>query len=400
MKIKHIYLVLSLFVLSFLAIAAISATAVTESKTNKDIIKFSHKKHESVECAACHKGVAESTSLNTRLLPEKAACADCHDVEDDKNCNLCHYQDKYEALVKKEAGVYFNHKFHIADQKQEDCQSCHKGMIQADYSAEVKAPQMDGCYTCHNNKTNASEYCESCHISTVNLLPADHRSAGFLKGHKIQAKTGKNNCAMCHDNAFCEACHVSTTAITQKNTKTDFYAPLTTYSLVDGAKQQAITRVHDLNFKFTHGIDSKSKTSECQTCHNKETFCAECHDSKGGDFAIAGMIPSNHKKAGFVTIGVGTGGGIHAVQARRDIEKCASCHDVQGGDANCVLCHTDNDGIKGTNPKTHIKNYMRSSKGDWHSDQGSVCFNCHIDANARPTGIAGNGFCGYCHTRK
>jgi len=400
MKIKYIYFVLSLFVVSFLAIAAVSSSRPVESKSNKDIIKFSHKKHEGVECAACHKGVAESTSLNARLLPEKAACADCHDVNDDKNCTMCHYQDKFEALVKKAPGVYFNHKFHINEQNQKECVTCHKGLQEVAYSAEAPAPAMNSCYTCHNNKTKASEYCESCHISTINLIPADHKSATFLKNHKIFAKDSKNVCAMCHDNSFCEACHVSTTAITQKNTKSDFYAPLSTYNLIDGAKQQVITRVHDLNFKYTHGIEMKSKSMECKTCHNEGTFCVECHSSQGGDYATTGFTPANHKKPNFITLGVGSGGGEHAVQAKRDIEKCASCHDVEGGDANCILCHVDNTGIKGTHPKTHAKNFMRGTHGDWHSDQGSVCFNCHIDANARPKGISGTGFCGYCHGKK
>lgn len=400
MKIKYIYIVLSLFVISLLTIAAISTSAVVDKKTNKDIIKFSHKKHENFECAQCHKGAAESTSLKKSLLPDKAACAECHDVNDDKNCSFCHYGEKFEALVKKESNIIFNHKFHMADQNQKDCLSCHKDIQKVAYSFETPGPGMKSCYTCHDNKSKATEYCESCHISTVNLLPESHRAATFLKNHKRFASTGNSNCAMCHDNSFCEACHVATTSITQTNTKTDFLAAYSTYNLIDGTKQQTLGRVHDLNFRFTHGIDSKSKSTECKTCHNTESFCAECHNSKGGDIAIQGFTPSNHKKPNFVTIGVGTGGGEHAVQAKRDIEKCASCHDVQGGDANCVMCHVDNSGIKGTHPKTHARNYMRNTHGDWHNDQGSVCFNCHIDANARPSGIPGVGFCGYCHSKK
>jgi len=110
------------------------------------------------------------------------------------------------------------------------------------------------------------------------------------------------------------------------------------------------------------------------------------------------MVPASHKAPNFVTIGVGTGGGGHATLARRDIERCAGCHDVQGADANCILCHVDNDGIKGTNPKTHIRGFMKSSgDGDWHNDLGSVCYSCHTDANAKPNGKKGIGFCSYCH---
>ena len=96
-------------------------------------------------------------------------------------------------------------------------------------------------------------------------------------------------------------------------------------------------------------------------------------------------------------IGVGSGGGDHARLARRDIERCAACHDVQGADPNCILCHTDPDGIEGTNPKTHAINFMNDSNGDWHDDPGSVCYNCHTDPNAYPGGNPNIGFCAYCH---
>ena len=65
---------------------------------------------------------------------------------------------------------------------------------------------------------------------------------------------------------------------------------------------------------------------------------------------------------------------------------------------NCILCHVDNDGIKATNPKTHVRNFRSDLEdGDWHTDRGSVCYSCHTDANARPEGTKGIGFCGYCH---
>lgn len=40
---------------------------------------------------------------------------------------------------------------------------------------------------------------------------------------------------------------------------------------------------------------------------------------------------------------------------------------------------------------------MSSNNGDWHNDAGSVCYNCHTDANAYPGGNMNFGFCAYCH---
>ncbi len=401
MKIKLLYGSLSLIIILFLTIAAIDINKSDEpKKTNKDVIKFSHAVHkEATDCASCHTGVMESMSLNDRLLPEKSVCATCHDVEDTDQCNYCHYEDVQEPLLIKKSELLFNHKLHTSDQKME-CESCHKGLGDVAYSFESRSvnPPMVNCYSCHNDRTVATNNCETCHISTVNLIPVDHQQVGFLKSHKHKAISMNNNCEMCHDNTFCESCHVSTTMITETNKARDFYTPFSPHKFVDNTKQQQLTRVHDLNYRFTHGIDAKGKSANCQTCHQTETFCAECHTSSGGDYALGGMVPASHRAPNFVTIGVGTGGGQHATLARRDIERCSGCHDVQGADANCILCHVDNDGIKGTNPKTHIRGFMKSSSdGDWHNDLGSVCYSCHTDANARPTGKKGIGFCGYCH---
>ena len=97
MKIKYFYAALAIMLVSFLTIAAINSSDGDEPvKTNKDIIKFSHSFHkELAQCEECHTKVKESTSLNTRLLPEKAACATCHDVNDEKNCTQCHYGENF-----------------------------------------------------------------------------------------------------------------------------------------------------------------------------------------------------------------------------------------------------------------------------------------------------------------
>lgn len=401
MKIKYFYTAIALCLISFLTIAAINNQKSGEpEKTNRDVIKFSHTVHkDAADCATCHTGAAESISLKTRLLPEKTACATCHDVDDQKNCNQCHYEDKFEPLIQKSSELIFNHKFHLTDQKLA-CETCHKGLSEVAYSFEsaLAKPSMTLCADCHNGKSVAVNECSSCHISTVSLIPQDHKEVSFLRAHKFNALKENSQCQTCHDNTFCESCHASTTMIDEKNSARDFYTPYSPHKFTDNTKQQNITRVHDLNYQFTHGIDLKSKTSECQTCHQVETFCASCHASKSADFALEGTTPISHKLPNFVTIGVGTGGGQHAILAKRDIERCQSCHDVQGADATCILCHTDNDGVKGTNPKTHVANLRSNAdKGDWHTDSGSVCFSCHTDANARPGGVKGVGFCGYCH---
>ncbi|QQS38077.1 MAG: cytochrome C [Ignavibacteriales bacterium] len=398
MKLAYIYLILLCAATGFLLFSAFSAENVNQNpKSNEAIIKFSHAVHADIAtCEGCHTKVKTSKSLSDRLMPDHDSCVECHDVSDDTQCSNCHYDDVYEPLIQKASALFFDHNFHVEQQKM-NCEACHSGFATVAYGFQAAQtnPIMENCYTCHNDKSVASNACESCHVSTVGLIPQEHKNVNFAKSHKFAANEFDANCVMCHDNNSCESCHVGTSMITEMNTTDDFYQPYSSTNFVDGVKQQQITRVHELNYRFVHGIDAKGRTAECQTCHQVDSFCANCHQSEGGDFAMSGVLPASHLKPNFFTIGVGSGGGDHAILARRDIERCVSCHDVQGADPTCITCHLDSDGIKGTNPRTHERNFMSDNKGDWHDSQGSVCYNCHTSAS--PTSVAGVGFCGYCH---
>ena len=401
MKFKFFYSLSFFLLASAIVVKAYSASDSTGIKyRNKGLIKFSHKFHLDgiTDCETCHVQALKATSLSDTLLPTMDNCAQCHDVEDENNCKMCHYDDNFEPLIQKKVNLTFNHSFHINKQKLK-CETCHKGFATIDYSWQLKNPDpiMDDCYSCHNNNNSASlaiDNCQSCHISTADLKPQNHKSANFISTHKFAAKNVDANCVMCHDNNnnSCEDCHVATNTITEANTPTDFFVPYSPGTSIKGPKEQKISRVHDLNYIQTHGIDLKGKTAECQSCHEIETFCAKCHQSGGGDYALSGIEPASHFKNFVTAFG---SGGEHAILARRDIESCASCHDIQGGDPTCIQCHIDNDGKKGTDPRTHPANFMHDVHGDWHNDPGSICFNCHT--NASPSTPAGLGFCGYCH---
>jgi len=383
----------------FLAVSGfLSNNSDDPVKTNKDLINFSHSFHsELAECSDCHSAVATSTTLNDRLLPNHDNCSTCHEVDDENECKTCHANDTYEPLIQtKPDNMIFNHKKHI-DQGL-SCDNCHKGLDEVDYSFESAElfPLMEQCSGCHNEVKIASNACENCHITTYNLIPQNHKSGNYIKSHKFLAEEVDANCMMCHNNNTCQECHVATSVITETNAADNFYQPYMPSNSIDGANSQVITKVHkDINYRYYHGIDAKGRTTECQTCHQIETFCSECHQAQNSDFAISGIVPSSHLLPDFKTLGVGTGGGEHAILARRDIESCVSCHDVQGADPTCIQCHLDSDGIKGTNPKTHAINFMRDENGDWHDSQGSVCYNCHTSAS--PLSSKTDGFCNYCH---
>lgn len=381
---------------------------VKSSTSNKDIIKFNHSLHTSKDvglmCKDCHSKALNSDKSIDNLNPVKKDCSGCHDVNDDKNCKMCHYDGVYKKLESAGKEIVFSHKRHIAGKM--ECTQCHFGIDKVKFAGDALNggyPAMINCYSCHDGKTQQNE-CESCHTNLTNLKPVDHLNSNYLNEHKLiyDAATGnsKSNCMMCHSSYFCEACH-QPVKYSGENSPKNFYAPFYTKDFAtrtDRTALQKLTTMHDLNYLYTHGLDARQKSFECKTCHETESFCTPCHQN-GGNLQT-GIMPKSHLNPNFKTFGVNTGGGLHATLAKRDMESCESCHSVNGADPTCVKCHFDNDGVKGTNPKTHDKGFMSDEKGNWHDSKGAICYTCHTDANASPNGLPGVGFCGYCHGTK
>lgn len=349
-----------------------------------------------MQCKDCHANALTSVKATDNLNPLMANCESCHDIKDQKTCNLCHYQNTYKKLVPAGRNLIFPHKYHLADGKQ--CNDCHSGLDKVKYASESPGayPPMESCMSCHDKKT-ATNNCEACHTNLTLLTPKNHLNSNFLNEHKVSSESGNNNCMMCHSDNFCQACH-TVSKYKGENTAKDFYAPYYTKESgvrTDRSALQKLTNVHTLNYQYTHGLDANQRSFECKTCHDPVEFCSSCHQN-GGNLQT-GFIPKSHLQPRFTTFGVYSGGGLHSELAKRDIESCESCHNIQGGDPTCVKCHFDNDGIKGTHPRTHESGFLSDEKGIWHDTPGAVCYICHTDANAKPTGRRGIGFCGYCH---
>ncbi|RMD49339.1 MAG: cytochrome C, partial [Ignavibacteria bacterium] len=304
MKIKYIYI--SSLLISFIFLATTVSLSQEANRDHSKLIKFSHKNHLMMvtdDCTDCHADVPESENISDNLIPTMDNCASCHDVEDDEECGTCHYEDVYEPLENRISPVRFNHKFHLSEQNK-TCTDCHKGLDKVDYSMQSPNvfPAMDVCADCHNSSKTATDACDACHYSTVDLFPESHKVADFETSHKFLAQDADANCYVCHETeSFCEDCHVSTVRIDETNTAKDFYVPYSPHNYKDGVKQQVITRRHDLNYVYSHGIDAIGKTTECQTCHQKETFCTECHEGENGDFRVEGIMPKSHLVSNFTT---------------------------------------------------------------------------------------------------
>ena len=381
-----------------------SAEGAVNAVDKQKVIKFSHQKHITefgVDCATCHTAAATSELSSDKLVPGHEVCQTCHEEQVNKTCGYCHADEKNPVGFPREVReLRYNHKKHVTDGKME-CVTCHTGLDKVDYATAANMPPMSTCNTCHNN-VKLTNQCETCHSNLATLRPASHNEGNFLKGHSTIARLNAmdSQCATCHTEDYCAQCHDGSnlTALSSKE-KIGLISPRT----MGNDKSQALKgqAVHDMNYRFTHGIDARGKAADCQVCHQEQTFCNDCH--RNGSEALGGTIPTSHEAAGFVTIGVGTGGGEHARLARREIESCMSCHDAEGSDPTCMKCHVDPDGVPGNNPKTHPNGFMSGIEGEWHTNPSATCFDCHTDPNAKPRtlgGIAGRGFCNYCHGKK
>lgn len=401
MKTKTLFLGLLLPALVVVGIGRFLAPDnVARADEKAKFIKFSHQKHVGdvgVDCATCHQDIVNNESLSNRQIPGHDVCQSCHEDELKNKCTLCHYSDNpVRPAVTPVRDLIINHKNHVVDRKVQ-CLTCHAGVDTTSIAGGEPRPRMNSCTTCHNG-TVATNQCENCHRNLATLFPESHQREDFKKEHKKYVRVGAmdNQCASCHTDNFCAQCHDGTN-LTKLSSGVDrgMISPRTLGN--DKAQALAGQSVHDLNYLYTHAVDAKAKTTECQTCHETKSFCNDCHQN--GSQGYGGTLPASHRVPGFVTPGgYGSGGGRHAELAKRDIEQCASCHEADGTEPACVRCHSDNDGVKHTDPRTHPSGFMSSVHGEWHSDPGATCFVCHTDANARPNGVKGRGFCGYCHS--
>jgi c(7)-type cytochrome triheme protein len=398
---KRRYIQFSIVLILVLACTVLLTSRETTggSKESKRI-KFSHQLHvkeSGIACADCHSEAATSTKASDNLLAKMEACKNCHEDQLKSNCTYCHTSadsTSYAATSTPIRELIFSHQKHV-DQKVE-CETCHTVLDKADASTGELVPAMATCATCHND-VKATSACEKCHTNFASLRPIEHNRTDFVREHKRLAHLGDAKCGTCHTQESCIDCHNGSELVKVDLPGRDLMSQHSPRLLaINRGQGMRLAKVHDLNFKFTHGIAAKGKVMECQTCHSNKQFCSSCHEG-GGNVNQGVFKPVSHAAAGFVTLGVGSGGGEHARLAKRDIESCAACHSAEGTDAVCMTCHIDVDGIKGTDPKTHDRGFQSSNHGIWHTDPGANCFMCHTDVNARPDGIKGQKFCGYCH---
>lgn len=351
---RYILLAISLIVFvgfaTFVDLPSVMAGSAPPPSMGNDeqTLKFSHKMHIKdigVDCATCHPGAATSKFSSDNLASTHDQCSSCHQDQVTSDCGYCHKNpENIFPRPAVERTVIFSHENHLG-RTDVECTACHKGLDEVELSSAKNMPDMATCNTCHNN-AKAPNTCENCHTDFITLLPADHKRSDFLRTHRDETRLGalQTTCQTCHTETFCQQCHQG--AGLKAFRPTDLMVePRTKTSTKDSPKRTVLQNVHELNYRFTHGIDARSKQSDCSSCHSTENFCATCHQA-GGNISQGTFKPKSHSVPGFTTLGRGSGGGMHAEEARRDIESCMSCHDVEGRDPTCMTCHAESGRVR------------------------------------------------------
>jgi hypothetical protein len=260
-------------------------------------------------------------------------------------------------MVLPPSRLHFSHKGHL--DRGTDCKECHVGMEGVKVATRAQLPSMSDCLECHDGR-KAPNACTLCHLAgdaglvrtdldgealrpMGRFRPDDHGRGDWLHQHKIAARDDNESCRACHAQTFCLDCH-------------------------DGVQKPAF---HPGGWQFTHGLEAQRRTLVCESCHEPELFCKNCHLElavRPGAFPSPTGDPPGSSRF-HPPDWAGVAGEIataehHSHTARRSLETCRACHD----EADCTTCHA------------FVSPHPRSwAEGDgWKSPtDGAVCLQCH-----------------------
>ncbi len=270
---------------------------------------FSHKTHvvtNGMACEDCHALALNSLSGRDDLFPDMDACGECHDVEAEEECEICHRQPDDVVLIARvdDYSRLFSHRGHLAAGL--ECPACHPTVSRKDRVTAYDLPDMGGCMGCHQRR-NVETDCRSCHSPEESLRPLshgpdfEHRHADLARLQNRSLTAGKD-CGLCHRVSECQRCH-------------------------EGDNLDRLT--HPLNYAFTHALEAQGRQKDCTGCHADRLFCVECHRDQN-------VLPHNHT-AGW-TNRIPNDGGRHRWEAQRDLDACMACHESNAEEI-CRPCH-------------------------------------------------------------
>jgi hypothetical protein len=280
-----------------LIMMVLSFVSVLAGKEKSDLI-FSHKLHviqNEIECSTCHSAAEKSVKGTENLMPTMDVCSNCHDVESESNCGMCHTDvnnPQYPPRIENKFPT-FSHEMHLSAGL--NCESCHAGMEKKETVEPYVLPVIESCQQCHILRK---------------VIPRSH-GPSYLHTHGDYARSSSTamvinvsqTCNTCHGVQYCQKCH-------------------------EGDNLDRTS--HPLNYTYTHSLDAMGKEKDCQVCHTERSFCIECHQQYF-------ILPYSHT-AGWANRIPGDGG-RHRIEAEKDLGSCMSCHE-QDAQQVCQKCHS------------------------------------------------------------
>lgn len=321
-------------------------------------LKFNHQVHlqqADLDCTACHQDVAKSDKAKDYNIPPKSICQDCHDDAEIGGDWSAKWKDPANAVALPPANLKFPHDKHVG-REGVTCLTCHAGVDTTAVATRDHLPSMETCLTCHDG-AKAPNACTTCHVAGAGstlatafgsgvLKPDDH-GVHWIKEHELQGERDLAYCASCHEQQDCFSCH-------------------------EGSIPPSF---HDNDYLAIHRQDAVQNNPPCASCHDLDTFCANCHfraerrlgrpifSSFDGAFHPAGWndFPPLRQQH-------------HSFVAKKNLASCTGCHAQE----DCVGCHAWYQGA----PKTHPAGWANSSfMRRLLRDNPATCQRCHDPTN-------------------
>lgn len=244
-------------------------------------------------------------------------CANCH-VQ--STCRSCHAGSKAPASIAVLAVAETGGPTGATVAKG----SIHPANFANTHGTSARSGRLN-CAGCHEQK-----FCARCHDGSSPMRGSIH-PANFATTHGASAGSGRLNCAGCHEQKFCSDCH-------------------------DGNSRR---RFHASNYMSRHAADAYAAEKNCTSCHSTESFCRTCHLGNGVATQGAGKVAAHTGQPLWLL--------QHSQAARQGLEGCTTCHQQR----DCLKCHS----TLGWSVNPHGRDFDASR---YSARNRQMCLTCHV----------------------
>lgn len=269
------------------------------------------------------------------------------------------------ASIDWKSDLIFSHKFHVQE-VEADCQTCHAAADTSLMGKDDLLPQMETCYSCHDEDDTECTVCHKQPDEPVILPRVENYSAKFNHKTHIEKKTP---CTTCHTGIELKETVTSSMHLPHMKTCMNCHAVPDTKEgcyTCHGKEEQLKPLDHNLVWSKNHGMAAESGSQQCRMCHT-QSYCTDCHQ---GENLLSKSHPPN-----FIA--------THSLSYQIRESDCSACHE---GKDFCIECHMN---VNYTKPVNH-------SQADWATTghrEAALSDYDHCTVCHRP----GDLVCSQCH---